>query len=58
MFNYYSIRVACQALNEGGSRDPLKNLKFPESLDKTVVPERPFLEKWGTHRGWAELVLS
>ena len=24
----------------------------------TVVPERKFLERWGPHRGWAELVLS
>jgi len=24
----------------------------------SVVSERNLLEKWGTHRGWAELVLS
>jgi hypothetical protein len=28
-----------------------KELEFPEFLENTVVPERKFLERWGTHRG-------
>ena len=27
------------------------SLEFPEFLENTVVPERKFLERWGTHRG-------
>jgi hypothetical protein len=30
---------------------PKKYLEFPEFLQNTVVPERKFLERWGTHRG-------
>ena len=33
-------------------------LEFPYFLENTVVPERKLVERWGTHRGRAELVLS
>jgi len=34
-----------------GKMSKSKVLEFPEFLENTVVPERKFLERWGTHRG-------
>jgi len=32
-------------------------VEFPDFFENTVVHQRNLLEKWGTHRGWAGLVL-